>query len=345
MQKKHLALALGFAVASGAQASNLFFYLAKQGFKQGNLLLRSRPIEDLLKDPGLDADTERYLQLSQEIIAFAEKELGMKTGRSYRRFVDVRRPWVTEIVMAAQKDKLESYFFTYPLLGKMPYRGFFDEDDAQAFEKELQAKNLDTYRRKVDAFSSLGWLPDPLLSTQFSSEERFIETLFHELTHLNFYFKDEPDFNEAFASWMGYRAALLFLASNPKHVRDVNAVRTQLEKEHIFQIDFASFVLRLLKKGKEIYAEDLRSKPRERYFAWIRAEIAKAPNLARLSRVEWNNATVLSLATYYEQVPGIEAYALKKKLSPKDFLGKVISEGVAIVPQIQEAGAEPKEHL
>lgn len=345
MTQKSLGIALGLLFALPIQASNLFFYLAKQGFMQGNLLLRSRPLEDLLKDPSLDAQTERYLRLSQEILAFAEKELGMKTGRSYRRFVDVRRPWVTEIVMAAQKDKLESYFFTYPVLGKMPYRGFFDEDDAQAFEKELQAKNLDTYRRKVDAFSSLGWLPDPLLSTQFSSDERFIETLFHELTHLNFYFKDEPDFNEAFASWMGYRAALIFLRSNPKFVPDVNATITKLEKEHNFQIEFAGFVGRLLKKGKEIYNEDPKTKARERFFAWIREEIAKSASLSRLGRIEWNNATVLSLATYYERVPGIEAYALKQQLSPKDFLMRVIREGVAIVPQIQSAGVEPKEHL
>lgn len=68
--------------------------------------------------------------------------------------------------------------------------------------------NLDTYRRPVEAFSTTGWLPDPILSTMFSKADRFIELIFHELTHSTFYFESELDFNEAFASWMGYRGAI-----------------------------------------------------------------------------------------------------------------------------------------
>ena len=181
-------LRLGIFALLGLTAcdDNLVAYLTKQGFRQGSLLLSARPIEDILKDPAIDARTEKFLRLAQDVVKYAHVEVGMSVGRSYQSYARLDRPWVTQIVMAAPRDKLESYLFRYPIFGGLPYKGFFDESDAIGLEKRLEAEGLDVYRREVEAFSTTGWLPDPLLSSMLSEEARLIELLFHELTHSKF---------------------------------------------------------------------------------------------------------------------------------------------------------------
>lgn len=332
---------LAACVSLPAQADNLFFYLVKQGLQQGNMILRSQSIGDILTQPNLNPETERNLRLSQEVLSYAESHVGMKIGKSYRRYVDLHRPWVTQIVMAAEKQKLQPHLFQYPVVGSLPYQGFFDEDDARALEKQLQGQGLDTYRRPVTAFSSLGWLPDPLLSTMLGNEAQLIETLFHELTHLNFYFKGDADFNEAFASWLGYRVALEFLQSGPQQVTDALALRERLTNAYNFQIHLADFVKKIIRRGHETYASsspadtNAGEKRRAQYFAWIRTTLKADPTLQRLSKVEWNNAYILSLGTYYELVPQIEAYAQTHKLNPSAFLKHVIEVGPGIAATIR----------
>lgn len=319
---------------------NLLVYLTKQGFRQGSLLLSARPIEEVLKDPGLDPRTEKFLHLSQEVLVYADGELGMRTGRSYRKFVNLDRPWVTQIVMAAPKDKLESYLFRYPIFGGLPYKGFFDEEDAIRLEKKLEGENLDVYRREVEAFSTTGWLPDPLLSSMLSEEARLIELLFHELTHTTFYFNGEADFNEAFASWMGHRAALDFISA--REAKDLGGgeaskLRERITKLHAFQTKLAVVVREIVARGRETYSKgspaDLESR-RKAYFNWIRERIAREPDFSRLADRPWNNALILSLSTYYELVPAIDAYAEREKLTPRAYLARVRDRGPAIMAEI-----------
>ncbi len=333
-------LALVLAGLSACTKDASIGYLFEQGMKQGALIVRAEPVERLLRDPALDPKTRGLLETSRRVIEFAERELGMKTGRNYRHFLRLDRNWVTKIVVAAPKDRLEPHLFRYPLFGGLPYKGFFNGEDADALGRELEAQGLDVYTRHVEAYSTTGWLPDPIISTMLSSESRLVELLFHELTHANFYFHELADFNEAFASWMGFRGAILFYEAekkrDPSRAAHFEAMEAELRKSNEFQLKFSALVREIVAKGKAIYADG--STPldarREAYFGWIRARLAADPVYARVVNRPWNNAFIMGLGTYYTLVPAIEVYAEKQKLDPRAFLRKVLEGGPAIVPTI-----------
>jgi predicted aminopeptidase len=318
------------------QSADLIPYLAKQGFGQGSLILKSRSIEEVLKDPNTRSQVLASLTLATDVVKFAESEMDMKTGKNYRRFVELQRPYVTQIVTAAHKDKLESFLFSYPIFGKLPYKGFFDEADAIALEESLKTQGYDTYRRPVEAFSTAGWLPDPLTSAMLSSPARLIELLFHELTHSTFYFSGEADFNEAFASWMGYQTALVYIEKSTRPDKDV--LKKELTDGKEFQTELSRVVKSVLAHGKLAYGQsDSKNleKTRNEFFAWAKSEFEKSPILKKWGqKQEWNNARLLALGTYYSQVPKIEEYANKNNLGPKEFLKLVEESGSTIIQKI-----------
>jgi predicted aminopeptidase len=314
-------------------------YLAKQGFYHGALLLRGQRVDEVLARPGLDPMTDHYLRLAREVLREA-RQRGFRTGHSYERFIRVERDWVTQIVMAAPKDRLEPYLFKYPVVGGLPYKGFYDEADARQLEQELAAQGYDVYRRPVEAFSTTGWLPDPLLSTMFDSEARLIELLFHELTHAQFYFPNEADFNEAFASWIGNRLAADFVrTSNFKFQKPRADLLVELHEREEREVAFASIVDEIMQEGHRRYARPLSAPQREAYFDWIRARLRRDPRYRSLADRPWNNAFILSLATYSALVRPIDAYAQRERLAPTDLLHRVVERGPGIVHEIVATGA------
>lgn len=192
------------------------FYLAEQGFKQGALHLRARSIDDVLADPMTEARVRSHLETVREARGYAREQLGMDTKGAYERYVALDRDWVVQAVTAAHRDRLEPSLFKYPFFGALPYRGYFDENDAREYAARLESQGLDVSVRPVQAYSTTGWLADPVYSSMFGSssappsdgEARLAELIFHELTHTQFYFSGQADFNEAFASWFGYQGAL-----------------------------------------------------------------------------------------------------------------------------------------
>jgi predicted aminopeptidase len=129
-------------------------------------LLQARvPIAEALKDPTLSAEEKHKLELAQKTREFAEKDLHLKPTENYTSYVKLDRPYVTYVVSAAPKWELKHYQWSYPFVGKMPYKGYFSEADAKTEEADLKKEDLDTYMRGVSAYSTLGWFKDPLLSS------------------------------------------------------------------------------------------------------------------------------------------------------------------------------------
>ncbi len=317
--------------ASAWSAQSLISYALKQGLSQGSLLLRARPTEKVLQDSLSSEELKKYILLSREVLENATK-LPMKTGSAYRRYVHLDRDWVTQIVVAARKDQLEVKNFSFPIAGSFPYKGFFSEEDASAEALSLSSE-FDVYQRKVPAFSSLGWFSDPLVSTLFRSEAYLVETLFHELVHLNFYFNEKGDFNEAFATWFAQKAAQDF-APQSKLISDLKKFKSELEASAKIDGELNSFVTEITEKGKAFYARSPLGQ-REKYFAWVSSCLTKYPSLKWLEKTEWNNASILSFSTYYRLVPTIEKYALANSLDYKTFLRALVSRGPAMADEIE----------
>ncbi len=312
-------------------SENILSYAFIQGLQQGAILLRSQNVKKRLRDPNLSSHFKESLQLSLEILEYA-KSKNLKTKGSYKNFVELDRDWVTKVVIAAKKDKLELHQFQFPIVGAFPYKGYFDEEDAENEAKKLSAQ-LDVYTRKVPAFSSLGWFSDPITSNLFARPSFLIETLFHELVHLNFYFDNEADFNEAFATWYADKISTDFIELS-QVISDKEKLKAEFQQGRAFDKELASFMDEVLASGNRFYSQKQDEPAREKFFSSVSNCLENYPALVPLKKIKWNNASLLSLSTYYKVIPVIEAYAVKKRLTYASFLELVLKRGSGIVQEI-----------
>lgn len=159
------------------------------------------------------AAEKKKLQLAIDAKKFGEDELGLKKNSNYDSYVKLDRPYVSYVVSAAKKDRLEPHLWSFPIVGSIPYKGFFNPDDAKAEAKTLREKGFDTYVRGVSAYSTLGWFDDPILSSMLRySDYDLVNTIIHESVHATLYIKSQADFNERLATYIGNIGADLFFA-------------------------------------------------------------------------------------------------------------------------------------
>lgn len=317
----------------GYASETVLGYALRQGLAQGALLLKAKKIDKVLKDPLSPEPVKKALRLSQELLLFAD-QVPMKRGSAYKTYVDLGRDWVTQVLVASHKDKLEIKPFKFPIMGAFPYKGYFEEEDALREEAEL-AQKYDVFRRKVPAYSSLGWFSDPLTSNLIRTEYLLIDTLLHELVHLNFYFDDESDFNEAFATWFATKALEDFIKSS-KQIEDIQKIEEEARANVQFDSVLNQFIDEIRLEGQAFYATKDAVEKRDNYFKWIKVCLSKYPELKPLEKIEWNNAVVMGFSTYTRLIPAIEAYSVKNNLSYGNFLQEIIKQGPSIVKEIQK---------
>lgn len=168
------------------------------------LLRATRPVADVLADPLTSSPLRRRLQQTQALRAFASAELALPDNDSYRHYADLGRPYAVQNVLAAPALSLEPRRWCYWAVGCLSYRGYFDPEAAHELAAQLRVAGDDVYVAAIPAYSTLGWLDDPLLNTFIQwPVGRLAELLFHELAHQRLYIADDTAFNEAFATAVG----------------------------------------------------------------------------------------------------------------------------------------------
>jgi len=181
-------------------------YTLTQGAAMLGYLNRAVPLEK--------AGDEEFTLLVTDIRAFAMEELGLAQSKNYTRYVQLDRDYLAAVVSASARDSFRRYEWNYPVVGKMPYKGFFNVKDARKERAKLEKKDLDVWVRGVDAFSTLGWFRDPLYSYMKEySPARLADLLIHELVHATVFIKGQVQFNEELAEFIGTEGARLFIIS------------------------------------------------------------------------------------------------------------------------------------
>ena len=225
-------------------ASDDVRYVTRAGLEETRILRARQPIEELVVRRETDPVVRRSLQLVVESRDYAAR-LGLNAKETYTTYADVGRDTLLLVLQAAPKDCICPYTWKYPIVGRIPYKGFFDLEAGRRASDELAARGYDVYLRPSAAFSTLGWFNDPLLSTALTRDSVELSALvFHEIAHNTVYVKSATPFNESFAEFVGYRSAESFFRDRGDSANAQTAA-DRLHDEMVLGEFYAELVSRL----------------------------------------------------------------------------------------------------
>jgi len=188
---------------------------------QWQLLRDRQPLERVIADPATDPALQRRLALAGQARDFASARLGLPDNGSYRSYVELDRPFVVWNVFATEEFSVEPRQHCFPIAGCVAYRGYFRLGRARGAAALLAAEGLDTWVAPVDAYSTLGWFDDPLLSSMLRRDDaRLAGVIFHELAHQQLYLPGDTAFNESYASFVEQEGLRQWLALRGEPARD-----------------------------------------------------------------------------------------------------------------------------
>ena len=176
-------------------------YYMQAATGQWQVLRKSEAIDELLDADDTAAELATRLRLVQEARQFSVDELQLPDNKSYRSYADIERDFVVWNVFAAPEFSLQPRQWCFPIAGCVSYRGYFARDAAYREAERLKTKGYDVAVGGVSAYSTLGNLNDPVLSSMLRWDDiQLVGTLFHELAHQVLYVKGDTGFNESFAT-------------------------------------------------------------------------------------------------------------------------------------------------
>jgi len=186
-----------------------FDYFAQLIGGEFTLLLSTTSVDAALTDPRLTDDERGELALTQEVRQYGIDHLGMTAGNAFTTFVWDGDGPAAYILAASAKDSLTPYVWFFPFVGAWEAKGYLDLGMALREAQRLSDQGYDIYLGAASAFSTLGFLPDPIRQSNLRSSDEFdlAELILHEMTHSTVIKPSDIDFSESLATFLGRSGA------------------------------------------------------------------------------------------------------------------------------------------
>lgn len=195
--------------------AELALYLVKVSYGQVNLLFNTEKISEVLKSDKTSKEEKQKILLIEEIKKYSVDSLGYKQTNNFTTYFNQHNQPILWIVTACKPFSFEAYEWEFPVVGKVSYKGFFNRNGAEKEFLKIYSKGYDADISEVSAWSTLGWLPDPVLSSMLvKSKGRMANLFFHELFHATYYAPSSVDVNENLANFIARKATLKFLQTD-----------------------------------------------------------------------------------------------------------------------------------
>jgi predicted aminopeptidase len=289
-------------------------YLLQAANGEWHVIHGRKPIVQVIDDPQTPEPMIRELADVREARDFASRDLGLPDNDSYRTYVRIDRPYVVWNVVAAPVLSVQPKEWCFPIAGCVAYRGYFNEKRARDFAARLQQSGYDVVIEGVPAYSTLGKLPDPVMSTmmRYGSDE-LASMIFHELAHQMLYVQNDSRFDEAFAVTVEDEGLKRWLQYKGRPARIA-----ELQKERVEDELFVALLRHTRDRLAQLYASSApraaKLRRKQRLFAELAVEIHALERRLAVRFPEYdtwiaeglNNAELVSVGTYNDCVPGFE---------------------------------------
>jgi predicted aminopeptidase len=288
-------------------------YYLQAAYGQSKIIFGKRKIKYVLQDADLKPEQRRKLELVQEVRRFAFDKVGLTENDNYTTYYDLKGKPISYTVVACPADSLKPYIWSFPIVGDLPYIGFFDGDDAIEEARRLKKEGYDVSVWPASAYSTLGWFSDPILSNMLDyNDVDLVAVLLHEQTHVTVYIEGDITFNENLATFVGYAGSLEFF----KQKGDLkNLKRARDQKQD--QILVSQFTAELVAQLNTLYGSDAgfdkKIKEKKKIFARARQRFRKyykrrlkTDRYFYLGERRFNNAIVSTMAIYNNEIEYFE---------------------------------------
>ena len=289
-------------------------YFSKLGWHQSSIAFHSVPVQEVLDNKELGHEAKEKIHFIQEVKRYGEEKLGLAKTESYSKYFEVKGP-VLHIITASEKDVLQLYRWDFPITGKVTYKGFFTREDILKEKRFLETKGYDTFVQQAGAYSTLGWLKDPIFSSMLQWDEATLANLIlHEMTHSTIYFKGQTDLNEQIATFVGNQGAIDFLTE-----KYGKGSKEMVEAIHCQEDDlvFSRWIDQACQQLSDFYARqntrDEKLKGREELFHHLKKDFKetmasfKTESYKNFEKVEINNAVLLAYRRYIHRLGNFQA--------------------------------------
>lgn len=191
---------------------NILIYGISQGKGQLAIVINAKPIDELLQQENCSDSVKQKLILIQEIKQFAIDSLGINPSENYSSYYDQTNQQKLLTISACEPFSFKAKEWTFPFLGTVSYKGFFNAEKAKKEILKLKQHNFDVDVYTPSGWSTLGWFNDPVLSGMLKRNDgQLANLIIHELTHGTLYVKDNVTFNENLSNFIGDKGAQQFL--------------------------------------------------------------------------------------------------------------------------------------
>jgi predicted aminopeptidase len=294
-------------------------YLARAGWEEGKILWRRKPIAAIIADSATPEALRSKLRVVLDARAFARDSLDLRTRESFTTYSALDRDTLVLVLSGAYRDRLKRYTWWFPVVGRVPYKGYFDFAQAKEAQRALTADGFDATLGAASAFSTLGWFNDPLLPTTLRADSLTVaNTVIHELTHNTYYAPGGAVFNESFANFVGARGAQRFYLSRGQ-ASAAAEVDARWNDEKVMGRFWGSLYARVdsafkAHPGEEAQQVAERIAARDSLFADARTELRqdlgprlKTISIRALERVRLDNAVLMSRRVYLTDLDAFDA--------------------------------------
>lgn len=262
----------------------LLHYGIRQATGQLKIIWNAKPVSYYMQNPASPDTLKQKLGFIALVRKYAVDSLGLKDSKNYTDLYDQKGKPVLWVVTGCGPYEFKPKEWNFPIVGSMPYKGYFKEKLAVKEMQRLKDEGYDAGIRTVGGWSTLGWFKDPILSEMLNRPYGDLANLIiHELVHSTLFVKDSVEFNENLASFIADLGTKQFM---DQHYGKSHHLTQQYVAGLEDEESFALHILRGKDKLSVLY-DSLRSMPEEKKSKIKKEYIQKI--MAGLDTIQFNN--------------------------------------------------------